>query len=1014
MKQELIQQIAQPGAGFRGAPFWAWNGRLEPAEIRRQVRIMKQMGMGGFFMHSRVGLATPYLEKEWFDCVKAAIDEAGKLGMEAHLYDEDRWPSGAAGGLVTGDGRFKACSLRCEFVTDPGRTAASGETLGYFALERRNGQLSSYRKLAAAPEKPGDYLRVFVLTDPPSSWFNDATYLDTMNPEAVEQFITATHETYAREVGGQFGKSVPAIFTDEPNYLHTLGHQIKPWTRKLPERYQAQYGENLLDRLPELFFTFGEDFSAPRYRYYRLATELFVTSFARAIGDWCERHHLALTGHVLREDTLSQQVHSVGAAMPFYEFMQMPGIDLLTEHWMIFNTVKQMVSVARQLGKKRTLTETYGCTGWDFPFAGHKALGDWQYLLGINFHCQHLYWYSMSGEAKRDYPASIGEQSPWFRQYPLVEDYLSRLGTVLANAAARCELLVLHPIESLWGMAADFGEGDSFVPEFDRVFARNTTELLKAHVEFDFGDESLLARYGSVADGNLRVGQSAYSAVLLPELRTLRRSTVNLLRQFRSAGGKIFYLGAIPDRCEGEPASDMLCELYRGFTRLEAETFASRLGESLREFSLGDASGEIPALLAAAGTGDDFLTLFAVNLGCVPGDRPFQAPAVADRTLSFAGVEMRFRHPEAGTLYELDPATGRYMLTPYAYRNGCYCWRTDFAPLESHLYLITRQKIMQATRPDNRVTTAQSRFNLTGFTASEDNLFILDHAEARIADEPPLASSYILQIDSELRRKLGVPVRGDAMVQPWKRPPCPQRQTLPLTLRYEFDCRVRPEAGIELVLENPEFYRIELNGAATGKTIRGWWCDPALKCLPLNPADFHIGRNTLLLHCDYHAGMPGLESLFLLGRFGVRDHALTSWPKQLQFGDWCIQGLPHYAGNLTYGGECEVPESCAGTRARISFPDWHGACLGVAVNGGSETFLGWPPYVCTLPELLHPGRNRIAVTVYGNRRNALGPFYFRGEAPAWVGAHEFNRHEQTGRRLIPMGLLAEPVIELVR
>ena len=40
---------------------------------------MKEMGMGAFFMHSRVGLDTPYLGKEWFDCIRSCIDASGRL-----------------------------------------------------------------------------------------------------------------------------------------------------------------------------------------------------------------------------------------------------------------------------------------------------------------------------------------------------------------------------------------------------------------------------------------------------------------------------------------------------------------------------------------------------------------------------------------------------------------------------------------------------------------------------------------------------------------------------------------------------------------------------------------------------------------------------------------------------------------------------------------------------------------------------------------------------------------------
>ena len=64
MLSNIIMQFKNPGAVFRGAPFWAWNSRLDAAELERQITILKEMGFGGFFMHSRVGLDTEFLGKE--------------------------------------------------------------------------------------------------------------------------------------------------------------------------------------------------------------------------------------------------------------------------------------------------------------------------------------------------------------------------------------------------------------------------------------------------------------------------------------------------------------------------------------------------------------------------------------------------------------------------------------------------------------------------------------------------------------------------------------------------------------------------------------------------------------------------------------------------------------------------------------------------------------------------------------------------------------------------------------
>jgi hypothetical protein len=54
-------------------------------------------------MHVRVGLDTEYMGSEFMDMVRACVDYAEKREMLACLYDEDRWPSGCAGGKVTKD-----------------------------------------------------------------------------------------------------------------------------------------------------------------------------------------------------------------------------------------------------------------------------------------------------------------------------------------------------------------------------------------------------------------------------------------------------------------------------------------------------------------------------------------------------------------------------------------------------------------------------------------------------------------------------------------------------------------------------------------------------------------------------------------------------------------------------------------------------------------------------------------------------------------------------------------------
>ena len=281
MLNEALKSLSAPGAELRGAPFWAWNSKLDPEELRRQIRIFKQMGMGGFFMHSRVGMATPYLGKKWFECIDACRDEAEKQGMYAWLYDEDRWPSGAAGGLVTKDHKYRQRFLHCVW----GKCAADIETrvaaltaphqIGQYysaKVDDSNPQVldgEDFKALPSLPKKApqGRMLVAFFEAEmAPSSWYNGQTYLDTMNPDAVGKFIAETHEKYKRECGQEFGKAIPGIFTDEPSYGNVMGiRDQRPWTSCLPVKFKERYGYDLVEHLPELFFNIpGNDFSTAR------------------------------------------------------------------------------------------------------------------------------------------------------------------------------------------------------------------------------------------------------------------------------------------------------------------------------------------------------------------------------------------------------------------------------------------------------------------------------------------------------------------------------------------------------------------------------------------------------------------------------------------------------------------------------------------------------------------------------------------------------------------------------
>ena len=110
-EKTLAEQFKNPAPCFRAAPFWAWNGALDERVLRRQTQAFYEMGLGGWFMHVRYGLDDRYLGYKFMNMVDVCRKEAEKTGMLAWLYDEDKWPSGAAGGFVTKDARLRCKTL---------------------------------------------------------------------------------------------------------------------------------------------------------------------------------------------------------------------------------------------------------------------------------------------------------------------------------------------------------------------------------------------------------------------------------------------------------------------------------------------------------------------------------------------------------------------------------------------------------------------------------------------------------------------------------------------------------------------------------------------------------------------------------------------------------------------------------------------------------------------------------------------------------------------------------------
>lgn len=990
---QMTQQIT-----YRGLPFWSWNGKLEEKELRRQIRIFREMGFGGFFIHARTGLATDYLGKEWFDALKISVDEARKAGIQPWLYDEDRYASGSGAGEIGKNIHYRRRSVEVDVLDEPEYRT---DDLAWFAGKLSGSSLSGARRLkTGAVLRPGEsFLRFYVKFAEPDSWNNGGYYSDMMNPDAMREFIRMTHERYAAELGELFGSVIPGLFTDEPN--------CSTWTENMEQKFEARYGVSLLDYLPELFFEVdGCECSKIRWQMANLRAELLESAFAVPVSVWCRKHGLLYTGHVFGEENTVTQTKNTGCVMRFVRHMDIPGLDVLSDHQLIYEAVLQTASVARQNGTSRVLSESFAGSGWDLPLFAQKAGMDWQYALGVTVFCVHHAFYTLRGEAKRDFPPGISFQSPYWKQEKYLQDYSERLGRLLAEGDAVRPLLVVHPLESTWFWKPLDAYSRKDRETETRRLPRLRNALLRAGIGFDYGDELMMAESGSAENGQFRIGKAEYRAVLVPELRTIRGTTLALLERFADSGGTVFHTGPVPQYLDcvesGEPQ-----RVYRKFIPVDLDSISGKLEDQKTVMIRGSENENVEPILFREVKHGSGARLFLCNTGCpLPLDTDMNCRSAEERNLVFPRVTVRWKGVPELPPAELDLLTGMRYAVDAEFENGWWRFETSFGRLASRMFVT--EPGASAERPPELNGTERLAAILAGparIQLDEPNVLPLDFAEYSVNGEP-FRYDYICSIDSVLRRRLGLLERGPEMVQPWKWKYLQENsRSAGLCLRYRFQVRTVP-AELALALEERKEYKIRVNGSLIEALAEGWWCDPAFEKVRIPHEFLKTGENVLELQCAFHGGMSGLEAVYLLGDFSVVEDELTSPVRMLNYGDWGLQGLPYYAGNVSCFFDFEWNAASSAVFLRI--PEWKGTALAVSVNGcealpvlPERNGLNVSPY-------LKNGCNSLEIKIFGSRRNALGPL--GGERGPLLCPGDFRYGDPVERRQKAYGLLGLVVL----
>lgn len=1003
-------QFDQPPRQYAPAPLWVWNERLTDEQVRGTLRDLAGQSVKQAFVHPRPGLVTPYLSDEWFRLWKVALDEAERLDMNLWIYDENSYPSGFAGGWVPElmpEARAQTLVFRETKQVEPHADIVAVFRITGEVFDDVTKELASGKLLA------GRYLVAQIQWTKPLPWNGNRPYVDLLRPGVTEKFLEVTLEAYRKQLGDQFGKRIPGSFTDEP---HLQAGGGVAWSDRMFDRFEHRFGYSLRPNLPSLVRETG-DWRRVRHNFMQFLHEQFVEHWAKPYYEYCEKHQLEFTGHYWEHSW--PQCASVPDNMAMYAWHQRPAIDCLMNqykedvHAQFGNVriVKELASVANQMGRRRTLCEAYGAGGWDLRFEDMKRIGDWLYVLGVNTMDEHLSYVSIRGARKRDHPQSFSYHEPWWNDYHVLARYYTRLSLALSSGQQVNHTVVLQPTTTAWMYQfAPKGVAKDKLDELGNAFQSLVTDLEKAQVEFDLACEPMMADHGSVkvesGSAKLVIGRRAYDLVILPPgAENLNSSTHRLLDKYAAAGGRVLACGAAPAYLDGQPSKVVAGLAAKpGWQTVPTHAAIEAAAKATRDRFLLEK------------TAADGAVLYHHRRQLADGQIVFLVNTSID-----AATAGRFE--AAGQSVELwNPVDGSTRPYPYQAATGKVRGEFALAPCGSLLLFVGTKPGTAAPAARAPQVAEMPAAGPVEVRRAEPNVLTLDYVDVE-AGSKSLTNSYFYPAQQFVFQANGFDRNPwDSAVQFREeilKTKIPAESGFSATYRFRIERAVPRQ--LWFALERADLYTVRCNDQPVAAIPGQWWLDRAFAKLNLAGLA-KVGENRVTITARPFTVFHELEPAYLLGDFSLRagDRGFVVESDQglsLRADGWNRQGHPFYAGPVVYRQSFVVAKKAGAYR--VALGAWYGSVARVSVNGKPSGAIFHQPWQCDVTDAVIEGKNVVEVAVVGTLKNTLGPHHGNVQlGTAWP--RMFQQGPKEGPppgaeyNTVGYGLFAPAVLQAVR
>jgi hypothetical protein len=605
------QTVAELRLGFERPPDdarimmrWWWFGpAVKKAELEREMRAMKEGGIGGFEVQPVYPLEVegnyPYLSPEFLDNLRFTAEKARELGLRFDLTLASGWPYG--GPHIPLD----KASGRLRIVKDKPPTLAEGEKLIGQAEASGTTYYFVQGHTRQAVKRPAVGAEGFVL--------------DHYDPAAIVLHL----KTVADKLLAACGTHPPyAVFSDS---LEVYGAD---WTPNFLEEFRKRRGYDLMPHLAALATDIGPKTGAIRRDWGKTLSELADDNYLTPIRSWAREH-----GTRFRSQTYG---------IPPVTLSSNALVDLPEgegSQWRAFSATRWAASASHLYGRPVTSSETW--TWLHSPVfratpLDMKAEADRHFLVGINQLIGHGWPYSPpeAGEPGwRFYAAAVfNDHNPWWIAMPDVTLYLQRMSWLLRQGQPANDVAVYLPTDDAFASFTP-GRAPSVNQAMDRLIGSTVIpQILDSGYNFDFIDDAAIGKVGV-----------PYKILVLPGVERMPLAT---LQKILASGATVIATRHAPSMAPG---------LMDEADTAKIQELAAKLRVVADETKLGDAlQAAVPAdVLASPEIGivhrhlTDSEVYFVVNTSNYAVHAPTHFRA--------SGLQAAQWNPQTGAVTGLDP-----------------------------------------------------------------------------------------------------------------------------------------------------------------------------------------------------------------------------------------------------------------------------------------------------------------------------------------------------------------------